>query len=387
MKLEQYISKWYRFSTLKEVGKTGGIALGLVVLLGIFAALFLRSTNDMIVTKKDAGMSYLAIDATHVKKDDAYFHEFMNRLKQNDDVLVLGTSESGFLDSYNYWELLNADEDLDERFGVLYGAGRSCERYIPSMINNPDIWKGQKLIVVVNPVYWRVGLSRFNAEYHSRYMDDGELQKARIKSKRKEDFDLLFGGGQKGIAKERMDAINRSIDKNIHELYYGRLRQFFGIEQEEIGHFTPHPKYLSAKERGKPEILAEFKEQILPDYNCTKEFIDKGEYILEPLELDIDYRNMAMDYFMDLSKELDMEVTFVLGPYNKILAEKCELAGVIDQFEELEDRLRKKFNDEGFNYIDATDISTIPGSFIDKQHHSKYGGYLLYQRIKENWHE
>ncbi|GAB5417707.1 MAG: hypothetical protein Crog4KO_26930 [Crocinitomicaceae bacterium] len=387
MKLEKYIARLYRFSFMKEVGKTGALALGIVALTGIFTAVFLPSTNDLVAQQEDKGTSYLTLDATHVKNDDVYFHEFMKRLKKNDDVLVLGTSESGFMDSYNYWELLNADAELEEQFGVLYGAGRSCERYIPSMLNNPEIWQKQQLLVIVNPVYWRESLSKFNTEYHARYMNDAELQKARIKSMRKEDFDLLFGGGQKGIIKEQMANANQFIDREIHELYYGRLHAFLGLEREEVKHFTNHLDYLEVQNRLEPKMLNNLRTEILPDFNCTQEFIDKGDYSMLPLILDAEYRNTSLDYFMDLCKQLEMDVTFVLGPYNQILAAKCGQPEIIEQHEILEDRLREKFKKEGFECIDATDISEIPGSFIDKQHHSKYGGYLLYKRIKDNWHE
>lgn len=387
MKLEKIISKWYRFSSLKEVGKTGFIAIGIVVLCGVFSYLALQSTNDLIDIQDNNGDSYLTIDAVDVKNESPYFHEFMNRLRKNKDVLVLGTSESGFMDSYNYWELLNADSDFEEDFGVLYGAGRSCERYIPSMLNHPEIWKKQKLLVIVNPVYWRESLSGFNMEYHTRYMNDGEVQKARLKSERKDDFDLLFGGGQKGFMKEKMSAANRFIDTEIHELYYGRLHHFLGLKEEDVKHLTPHYDYLEAQNRLEPKTLNDLKSQIQPDFNCTQEFIDKGDYSMLPLVLDATYRNTALDYFMELCHQLNMEVTFVLGPYNHILGDKCGQPEILKQHEQLEDQLRVKFKEEGFEYIDATEISEIPGSFIDKQHHSKFGGYLLYKCIKENWHE
>lgn len=387
MKLEQYISKFYRFSTLREVGKTGMLALSFIILLGAFAFFFLGSTNENIDLPKTGSGSFLTLDATHVKNDDAYFHEFMHRLKKNGDVLMLGTSESGFMDSYNYWELLNSDTELEQQFGVLYGAGRSCERYIPSMLNYPEIWKEQQLIVLVNPVYWRESLSQFNNEYHTRYMNDGEVERAREQSKRKDDFDILFSGGQKGYIKQQASAINRFVDQEIHELYYGRLRQFSGLKQDEIKHFTMHFDYVPVEKRATPKMLEELKGQILPDFNCTQEFIDQGDYSMLPLFLDAKYRNTALDYFMELCKELNMDVTFVIGPYNRILAEKCGQPDVVKQHEALEDQLRSKFESSGFDYIDATDISTVPGSFIDKQHHSMYGGYLLYKHIKNHWHE
>ena len=387
MKLEKYISRFYRFSTLKEVGKTGTLALSIVALFGLFVILFLPSTTDIKEFSKVSPGGLLTLDATHVKNDDAYFHEFMKRIKKNDDVLVLGTSESGYLDGYNYWELLNADSTLEEQFSVLYGAGRFCERYIPSMVNNPEIWKNQKLLVIINPVYWREGLSRFSLEYHERYMNEGEVRKARSKSDRKSDFDLLFGGSGVGFMKGQMNVANNWIDKNIHELYYGRLHQFFGLEQESIVHFTQHYPRTGLQARTSPELLEEAKSEVLEDYNCTQEFINTGNYLMTELFLDSEYRNAALDYFLELCQELDVQPTFVIGPYNKILTEKNGQDAIAKQYAQLYKELQSKFDTAGFPYIDATEISDVPHSFIDKQHHSKYGGYLLYNIIKSQLYE
>jgi hypothetical protein len=386
MKLEKYISKFYRFSTLKEVGKTGALALSIVALLGLFAFFFLLP-SDAFTKVGGPGDSYLTVDAMHVKNDDAYFHDFMKRIRRNNDVLVLGTSESGYQDGYNYWELLNADSNIDEQFSVLYGAGRFCERYIPSMINNPEIWSNQKLLVIINPVYWREGLSRFSLEYHERYMDEGEVRKAREKAKRKEDFDLLFSGGGAGFMKEQMDIANDWLDQNVHELYYGRLRNFFDLEKDEIVHFTNHSPRTGLEARTTPDLLEKAKSEILDDFNCTQEFINTGDYLMTELFLNSKYRNTALDYFVELCKELNVQPTFVIGPYNKILTEKNGQEAIAAQYAQLYEDLKSKFDAAGFPYIDATAISDIPHSFIDKQHHSKYGGYLMYQTIKSQLYE
>ena len=34
-------------------------------------------------------------------------------------------------------------------------------------------------------------------------------------------------------------------------------------------------------------------------------------------------------------------------------------------------------------YIDASGISSVNQTFIDQQHHSKYGGYMIYELIKK----
>lgn len=388
MRLEKRIQKWYRFSSLKEIGVSGIVALFLLFLLGGWAALFIQPSDTILNEyKQRSTRSFLTVDATHAKDDDAFFHLFMRRLRNNKDVLVLGTSESGFMDSYNYWELLNADTTIIEDFGVLYGAGRSCERYIPSMLNHPEIWKSQRLLVLVNPVYWREGLSRFNLEYHTRYMNDQEVRKARTKSSRKDDYDLLFGAGATRNISAQVNVVNSFLDKNLHRLFYDRVRGYIGWETEEINHFTIHPKYLSAAARTTPPILTTLRKEILPEFNCTQDFLDQGEYAMNTLVLDAMYRNTALDYFIHLCKELKIDVTFVIGPYNYILADACGQQDVIKQNEALEEQLRKTFERENMPYIDATEISKVPGSFKDKQHHSKYGGYLLYKCIKDHWNE
>jgi hypothetical protein len=388
MKLEKHIQKWYRFSSLKEIGVSGVIALLLLTVLGIWAALFLQPSDTILSNySRNSIRSFLTVDATHAKDDDAFFHLFMNRLRDNNDVLVLGTSESGFMDSYNYWELLNADTAITTDFGVLYGAGRSCERYIPSMLNHPEIWREQRLLVLVNPVYWREGLSRFNLEYHTRYMNDQEVRNARTKSSRKDDFDLLFGAGATRNITAQVNVFNSFLDKKLHRLFYDRIRGYIGWESEEINHLTVHPQYLSAASRTTPAILTSLRDEILPEFNCTQDFLDQGEYAMNTLILDAPYRNTALDYFIELCRELNINATFVIGPYNQILADACGQQDVIEQHEALEEQLRNTFERENMPYIDATELSAIPGSFKDKQHHSKFGGYLLYKCIKDHWDE
>ena len=119
-----------------------------------------------------------------------------------------------------------------------------------------------------------------------------------------------------------MDLANQKIDKSIHSLYYDRLRKFIGWKTEEINHLTTHSEYLEVQNRLEPKILNELKQEIIPEFNCTQHFIDQGDYLMEPLTLNAEYRNTAIDYFMDLCKQNDMDVTFVIGPYNKILAER-----------------------------------------------------------------
>jgi hypothetical protein len=40
-------------------------------------------------------------------------------------------------------------------------------------------------------------------------------------------------------------------------------------------------------------------------------------------------------------------------------------------------------DEEGAAYIDCTCLSTVPGVFEDWQHHTSYGAFLIYQKIKD----
>ena len=390
MKLENFINKLYRFSTLKEVGKIGILASGIVVFIGLISFLFIgqEANSSKPNSEYSSDDQYMTIDPIHVKKDDAYFHLFLDGIKKNDGVLVLGTSESGELDKFNYWELLNSDSTIESRFSVLYGAGRSCERYIPSMINNPEHWDGINLLVFINPVYWREGLDRFNIEYHERYMDYASLREARSTSKHKDQIDLLFKGGKSIERAGPSERVNHFFDDNIYPLYNRRLRASLGLSTQAMNHFTPFPNTVNTSISPTKEQLDAIKFEINPALNCSAEFLEHEENpTLTALNLSSEYRKTSLQYFTRLCKENNIQVTFIVGPYNRVLAEKQGQSGEIRQYEAVLNRIKTDLTKENMPFIDASGVSSINQTFIDQQHHSKFGGYTIYELIKKHWDE
>jgi hypothetical protein len=386
MNLENFINKTYRFSTLKETGKIGVLASGIVGLIGLISFLFINPESDSLVpnSKYSSSDQYLTIDPVHVKKDDAYFHLFLDGIKKNDGVLVLGTSESGELNKFNYWELLNSDSTIEAQFSVLYGAGRSCERYIPSIINNPEHWNGIELLVFINPVYWREGLDRFNIEYHDRYMDYPSLRKARSTSKHKDQIDILFKGGKSITKAGPSENVNNFFDDNIYPLYNKRLRTSMGYKTQDINHLTPFPSPINSQSPPAQKQLDAISSEINPTFNCSDEFLEKEENpTLTALNLSSEYRKTSLHYFISLCKENNIKATFIIGPYNRILAEKKGQSGVIRQYETLLNQIKKDLTKENMPFLDASTISSMNQTFIDQQHHSKYGGLKIYQLIKK----
>ena len=93
------------------------------------------------------------------------------------------------------------------------------------------------------------------------------------------------------------------------------------------------------------------------------------------------YRYDELRAMISVCKEHGVDITFVVGPYNKIVFEKLspeEVPLLGEVCRQIIDICRQ----ENVPYIDATDISSVPGAFQDCQHHSSYGAYLIYLKIK-----
>ncbi|MBO6081251.1 MAG: hypothetical protein J6P54_09850, partial [Bacteroidales bacterium] len=54
----------------------------------------------------------------------------------------------------------------------------------------------------------------------------------------------------------------------------------------------------------------------------------------------------------------------------------------LPKMQQVSKNMLRVLEEEGADYIDCTDLSAEPGVFEDWQHHSSYGAFLIYQRIK-----
>ena len=76
-----------------------------------------------------------------------------------------------------------------------------------------------------------------------------------------------------------------------------------------------------------------------------------------------------------------MDIVYVLGPYNQIAYQKIH-SDELPKIQAVSANLARVLQEEDAPYIDCTDLSGEPGVFADWQHHTSYGGYLIYQKIK-----
>ena len=245
--LERYI---YRLKTLRELGIA--VAIGLMLLAIPFLNPDLLFERNLDTLPKD--QQYLTVAPIHVKNNDWIFEHFMNQVSENKGVLVLGTSESAWLAdrSYNYFDLLNLDEDLDRKFSYFGGAGRYSEIWLPLIVNKPEMWQKQEILVFVNPTYWRKGLNEVKPEYLNRYLSKDQVSKSRSELSEAGMYDLHFHEMMK--SDNPVKAFARSISSKTDEL---RKAYFANYRSHYIDSKSPFTIFEDAI--GEPRSIQELK--------------------------------------------------------------------------------------------------------------------------------
>jgi hypothetical protein len=133
-----------------------------------------------------------------IKSGSRLFYNFLEEIKQRDDILVLGTSETGnSLNGNNYYSLLNRDKEFNQSVHVLGGAGRSANIYFPLILDNPKAFKDLNIIYYINPTYWREGLNQFSIAYLNRYIESSLVYHVKDIAKKEEVYDDFMDNGLK----------------------------------------------------------------------------------------------------------------------------------------------------------------------------------------------
>ncbi|MEN8224007.1 MAG: D-alanyl-lipoteichoic acid biosynthesis protein DltD [Bacteroidota bacterium] len=371
MSLIRYI---YKTKTLSEYGRFIFISLLLLVAAGnIFIPEYqVQNVDTQLLRLKGKHFTY---------SDDLHIREFISSVKRHNGYVCMGTSESTTLRDGNYYEFLDQDTSYGTRFSILGGAGRTCGLHMPMLINYADDVDSLKVIYFINPVYWRSELKGFNKGYWTRYLNRGAYRKT-IDNSRHQDF---------------MD-ITREYDQvlNIGEKFLYRAEYWFRKIRKPFFHdlrymlfpdkYYEDLQYLAEKKTG-TSIFDHFGEidtaYIDTSWNITHEF--KNRIWLNPIE-DDDYRYNELSAFIRLCRDLNVDVTFILGPVNEIFIASYQ-ASYLDAYIQTVDNIRALLIEEGVDYIDVTDLGNLPGSFIDNQHHSSYGAFMIYQKTKKHLYE
>lgn len=368
MKLIHYL---YKTKTLAQHGKFTLLALVIVVIAG---HLFIPTFHYTNVNRQA-----FTTDGTYFKyNDDNEVDVFFQSIKNNNGYLCLGTSESVDLNYGNYYEFLNNDTSLSAQFSILAGAGRNCGIYVPIFLQHKQAVKGLKIIYFINPIYWSKGMNELLKVYWERYSSYGMLSQINpldtIAQKYKTDIDL-YGHALNFVEKWNQQA--EYYFRQYRKHFFSDLRLMYKPQEFEnrFSWTTPTHKNLSQFSNfGKIDL-----ENIDTVWNISHAFHNKEWF--NAIDEAENYRYQELTTFVRTCKTLGIECTFIVGPYNERFITHHQPDALIG-YKNVTQRIKNLLSEEHVSYIDASDISSQAGAFIDHQHHSSYGAYLIYQKIK-----
>lgn len=325
----------------------------------------------------------IKIRGKHLRFNDRpHVSEFLLSVKKNDGFICLGTSESTPLRDGNYYEFLDQDMSYPNRFSILGGAGWTCGIHMAMLLNHKEYADSLRLIYFINPVYWRSDLKGFRKSYWMRYLNYETWLNTLEKAEDHPEFEKISSAYREKLnSAERLLFRTEYWFRMIRKPFFRDLRyiifpekykhdlQFFAEPKNGVDSFDffgeTDPSYLDT------------------NWNVTHEFM--GRAWLNPLEKD-DYRDHELRAFIHLCDELHVDVCFVLGPVNEIFIRKYH-PQYLDAYLDGVKHIRAILLEENADFVDAGHVGNIPGSFIDNQHHSSYGAYLIYQLIKQHLYE
>lgn len=303
---------------------------------------------------------------------------FLHSIKAHHGYLCLGTSESDYLPDGNYYDFLNNDSNIKAGFSILAGAGRTCGLFIPLLLAHRNEVDSLNIIYFINPVYWRTDLAQVNKTYWNRYSSYKVCSNIKISGQEEKRY--------YEPVKEYTNKLN-AFEKATYVLEY-ELRQYRkSFFQDLNSDINPAPfiqslSFIPPTKRP----LTTFKNFGEPDYknidtnwNIDKSFTDKEWF--KPIDDTATYRYRELTSFIHTCKDLGVNALYVVGPYNgRFIARynKPALAGYV----QTTNNIRSLLMAQKVNFVDASNISYTPGAFIDHQHHSSYGAYLIYKELK-----
>lgn len=310
--------------------------------------------------------------------------DYFLSIKNNNGFLVLGTSETGSIKGGNYYDFLNNDKDIEgKNFSLMAGAGRTCGIYIPLFLHHRDELDSLQLIYFINPVYWRENLCEVDLEYWNRYSNYKMCNNLDLSAQERESFfsPVQAYNDQLSFSSKFVSYLEQSI-RSARRNYFNDLRYFLFPEE-----YTSQFDFISASKTDysqDPKYGNVDYKSIDTNWNISKSFKHKEWF--KPINETVDYRYKELTSFVKLCKELGIKATFIIGPYNELFIRKYNPEN-LEAHERTVQKIKHLLLSNNADFIDATDISPVVGAFIDHQHHSSYGAYLVYHKIKHKLYE
>lgn len=360
---------------MKELYRLKNLAfVGVVTLVAVLVCLLVAVCIPTFHAPKTTGQLYTIRHQDLRDNNPLYTDLLLQSIKRNGGYLVLGTSESNGREKGNYFDFLNADTAIHCGFSVIAGAGRTSCTYFPLIQSNENV-KGLKVIFFLNPAYGCNKLAASNADYFNRYVSYTAYKQSN-KPKNQDVANILKTNKRQIFFMDRVgDFFGFHLDK-LRRKYYQDLR--FRLDSTQ---FQENLTWLDSVAIARLPMSCGRPDSSRYNYqlNVAAGF-DVHSYTLYPRPED-PYRSDELRTMIRLCKERGVDVVFVAGPYNHIAFEKVH-PSELPKMQQVSQNMLRVLNEEGAEYIDCTDLSAVPGVFEDWQHHSSYGAFLIYQKIK-----
>lgn len=369
---------------LKEIYKTKFLAYqGVVIAISLVVAV----TFSYLVIPEFKGISpaeqIYSVKGEALKYNDkGIITDFFNSIKHNNGYLVLGTSESGELPDGNYYDYLNQDDEIKIKFSKLSGAGRTCGIYFPIFLNHANELKGLKIIYLINPVYWGSNLCKPEFDYWTRYVDYDQALKAAKKTD--------TPASVREIIKEYQATLN-TPNRALHALISVVRKTHAKFKRDLNFMVNPADYTTNLQQFPYTNSTANFWNYGQMDtasidtlWNVKKDFMPHKR--MSAINQDIDFRYRELEAFVELSKMVESDIIFLMCPANEIFIEQFDPLA-LPTYQTTNSKIKDLLNSHSAKVIDATSIGCETGTFIDNQHISSYGAYLIYKKIKSHLHE
>lgn len=312
------------------------------------------------------------VEGTYIRENSRVFPRFLEAIKNNDGVLVIGTSETGnHLSGENYWAMLNRDKSVKPYFSVLGGAGRCSYIWFPPILANAKSFRGLHVLYYLNPTYWREDLNGFSNHYYDRY--NGELLVRYIlptaKKYHLQPFVLPYFQGS--FQKEGWQDYIVGKVKDLNSFYSYDLYRLFkrGFPRKSRDYRNPAGAEIWMWQYG-----------LNLKTNVSEEYLENNPGSGIPEIGASDFQYQALEAFVGLSKKVGIDLVVFIGPYNGILARRFS-PGVIPGYENVIHNVKQILGKSQTEFIDGSDLSYLEGVFRDAQHNSTFGAWKIEQKI------
>jgi hypothetical protein len=341
--------------------------IGQIVIGALIAVLLIPLLLNFVVLPQQ-----LTIEGTYIRENQRTFPRFLESIKRQRGVLIIGTSETGnHLNGENYWAMLNRDKAVKPYFSVLGGAGRSSYIWFPPILANQKTFKGLHVLYYLNPTYWRADLNCFAIKYYDRY--NGPLLVRYISPEAKK-YGLLSFVNPYYTGKHQVEGWadqlqNGFEDFNSYYSYDLRILLKGGFAQKRHCYQRP-----SAAEIWMWQYGLDLK------HNVSQEYFEQNPTAGIPAISAADFQYRALTALIDLSKRVGIQLMVFIGPYNGILA-RHNSPQVLPEYETVIRNVKRILVQSQTEFIDGSDLSYNEGVFRDAQHNSTFGAWKIEQKI------